>query len=266
MDVLELQIHDNANQAANGLAKLTATLNSLKCATTNNAGLGKIATTLEKISTAATAANKVNLGGLSKQMNSIAAALAPLKDLGKNNLSSFVNSLKKVPDVVDQLKPEVINRFGSAVQHVADAVRPLANEMQKISMGFSAMPKRLQSFITQMDKSATSSYKAAHGYKAMAVSLNSLNFKAALAGIIYFGRRVVSMFSGMINSATSFIEDMNLVTVSLGQYGEGIANYAQRAQDLLGVDAAEFMRNTGTFMAIADGLSSKSSTVYKTGD
>ena len=251
IEELQLKIESDSHGAVSGIDSLTKSLQSLKAATANSAGLGKVSSSLQAIKTAT---QGLQLGNLGTQMGQLTAALKPLESLGKNNLSSFVNSLKAIPKVTENLDVATTNAFADAVQRVAAAVRPLATEMQKISNGFSAMPKKLQSFITQMDKSATSSYKAATGYKNMAAALNSINFKAAIAGLIYFGRRVVSIFGSMVSNASQYIEDINLVTVSLGEYAGAVSEYAQRAQDLLGIDAADFMRNTGVFNSIAQGL------------
>ena len=102
-DALEIRISDNASEAAAGLEKLTATLNGLKAATANNAGLKKIQTSLEGMSTALSALNKVDLSRFNSQVGTLQKALLPLQNLGKNNLSSFVNSLKKIPDLTVSL-------------------------------------------------------------------------------------------------------------------------------------------------------------------
>lgn len=253
-DALELRISDNASEAANGLAQLTATLNGLKAATSNNAGLSKIQKNLDGVVAALSGLNKVNIALFTKKLAELPAALAPLENLGKNNLSSFVNSLKKIPDISTSLNVAQTKAFADAIRRVADAVRPLAAEMEKIAMGFSAMPRRIQSFITQMDRSGKGATTAAKGYQSMARSLDTLNRKFSLVGVVYFGRRLMNLFGGWIDSATQFVEDMNLVTVSLGGYADEIANYAQRAQDLLGIDGAEFMKNVGVFNSIAEGL------------
>ena len=150
MDVLELQIQDNAEQAANGIARLTSTLTSLKSATANNAGLGKIATNLEKIATAARGMNGVNLSKFTTQLSSLNSALAPLQSIAKTNLTGIVNSLGKIPAVTEKLDGATMAAFADAIRQVTAAVQPLATEMDKISRGFSALPKRIQSFITQM--------------------------------------------------------------------------------------------------------------------
>ena len=48
-ETLEIQISDNSEQAVSGIDRLTATLNRLKSATANSAGLGKVADKLKNL-------------------------------------------------------------------------------------------------------------------------------------------------------------------------------------------------------------------------
>ena len=253
-DALELQISDNASEAANGLAKLTATLNGLKAATSNNAGLSKIQKNLDGVVAALSGLNRVNFALFTKKLAELPAALAPLENLGKNNLSSFVNSLKKIPDLTVSLNVAQTNAFADAINRVAAAVRPLATEMEKIAMGFSAMPKRIQSFITQMERSGKGATTAAKGYHTAANALTLLNQKFNLTALYFGMRRIADVLGGFVQSANNYIENINLFTVSMGEFADASYEYAQRAQELMGIDAGQFMRNQGFFMSIASGF------------
>lgn len=248
---LEIQISDNASQAADGLEALRATLEKLKGATNNSAGLNKIAKSLEKINTAVFG---LNFGPLANQTQQLVKALEPLQNLGKTNLNSFINSLKQIPDVTKSLDPAQMDRFGTAVRRVADAVKPLATEMEKIAMGFSAMPKRIQSFITQMERSGRGATTAAKGYKAAANGLAALNQKFNI-GVLYAGmRRLANVLGNFVESSNQYVEDINLFTVSMGEFADAAYDYAMSAQELMGIDAGQFMRNQGIFQSIASGF------------
>lgn len=253
-DALEIRISDNASEAAAGLEKLTATLNGLKAATANNVGLKKIQTSLEGMSTALSGLNKVNIALFTKKIAELPAALAPLENLGKNNLSSFVNSLKKIPDLTVSLNVAQTNAFADAINRVAAAVRPLATEMEKIAMGFSAMPKRIQSFITQMERSGKGATTAAKGYHTAANALTLLNQKFNLTALYFGMRRIADVLGGFVQSSNDYIENINLFTVSMGEFADEAYDYAQKAQALMGIDAGQFMRNQGFFMSIASGF------------
>ena len=254
MDVLELQIQDNAEQAANGIARLTSTLTSLKSATANNAGLGKIATNLEKIATAARGMNGVNLSKFTTQLSSLNSALAPLQSIAKTNLTGIVNSLGKIPAVTEKLNGANMAAFADAIRQVTAAVQPLATEMDKISRGFSALPKRIQSFITQMERSGKGATTAAKGYKAAANGLNLLNQKFNLSVLVMGMRRLSNILGGFVENSNQYVEDMNLFTVAMGEYADAAHDYAMKAQELMGIDAGQFMRNQGFFMSIASGF------------
>lgn len=259
---LEIQISDNAGQAATGLAALTNTLERLKTATTNSAGLNKVAIALERTKMAASGINGLSLDTFGNQLtllqNKLSSFNSTMGALGKNNLTSFVTQLGKIPELVGSLNAlEDDGGFVSlatSIQKVADAMRPLAVEMEKISKGFSALPKRIQSFITQMDRSGRSATTAAKSYKSLGGQLSSLNAKFNVGILIAALRRLANVMGGFVENSNQYVEDMNLFTVSMGEYADAAYEYAMKAQELMGIDAGQFMRNQGFFQSIASGF------------
>lgn len=248
---LEIQISDNSEQAVGGLDRLSASLSHLRSATTNSAGLNKVSKALQGINQAAQSSGFSNL---TKQVGIIVSALKPLEDLGKNNLTSFVTQLNKIPDVTEKLDLATTTAFAQSIERVTEAVKPLAVEMEKIAMGFSALPVKMQRFITQVDKSTKSTGTATNTYRKMTSALDSINTKLNFAAIYTVGKRVFNLLGKMVQSAADYVEDINLYTVALGEYAQAASEYANRAQNLLGIDANQFLREMGVFSSIAEGL------------
>lgn len=251
IEELQLKIESDAHGAVFGIDSLTKSLQSLKAATANSAGLGKVSSAMQTLKTAT---QGLQLGNLGTQMGQLAAGLKHLEALGKNKLSGFISSLKQIPKVTTSLDPATMDRFAAAVHRAATAMKPLADEMNKIAMGFSAMPKRIQSFITQMERSGKAATTAATGYKKMGTILASIKSMFSFGFAYAIIKKVGSVLGGLVNTAAAYVEDINLFSVTLGQYAESIGAYADRAQELLGIDATQFLKYTGVFMGIADGL------------
>ena len=84
------------------------------------------------------------------KLTALADGLRPLSELGKSNLTTFINQLGKLPTVIEELEKADIDKFTRQMTDLAAAMKPFADEMQKVSNGFSAFPSRIQRLITSM--------------------------------------------------------------------------------------------------------------------
>lgn len=288
---LEFQIVNDSAAAVKGLEALTATLNSLKAATSGStSGLSRTATNLNKISSAlnnfnnnaavqkikslssalsvlsqvkvsSSIANQIKslstaLDGLSPtsgdKLTSLASGLKPLSELGKSKLTTFINQLKKFPEVIEELEKADIGKFTQQMQELAAAMKPLADEMQKVSNGFSAFPSKIQKLIssTQKGKKSIGSFGKATGL-------------LKLGGFVLSLRQVVSMIGSAITLSNTYQEDLNLFTVSMGEYVEAAEEYAEIVSEAMGIDPADWMRNQGIFNTLLEGFGAVSDRAYK---
>lgn len=288
---LEFQIVNDSAAAVKSLEALTTTLNALKAATSGStSGLSRTATNLNKISSAlnnfnnnsaaqkikslssalsalsqvkvsSSIANQVKylstaLDGLSPsagtKLTSLANGLKPLSELGKSKLTTFINQLKKLPEVIDELEKADIGKFTQQMQELATAMKPLADEMQKVSNGFSAFPSKIQKLIssTQKGKKSVSSFGKATGL-------------LKLGGFALSLRQVVSMIGSAITLSNKYQEDLNLFTASMGEYAEATKEYAEIVSEAMGIDPADWMRNQGIFNTLLEGFGAVSDRAYK---
>ena len=258
-DRLELVIKDNAQEAANKIDLLTGSLSALRGATANNAGLTGIGKKLQEISEASKTSDFSALQG---QITEITTALAGLSNLGKNNLSTFMTSLRAIPKVTAGLDPATVASFATAIQGVTDAVKPLGTEMEKIAMGFKSLPVNVQSFITKMEKSKGKANEAKSAYISLSDTLNKLNTAFWTVFSLKAMQGTWNKVQDMTKSMSDYIEDLNLFTVSMGEFAGEAQRYAETLERVMSIDSMQFMSNLAIFQKMATGFGLTSDAAY----
>lgn len=286
---LEFQIVNDSTQAVTGLQNLINTLNRLKTATNGGAtGLSKTAKGIRELSNSlkglnsGDASQKINrlvtaLSSLSTlgsfrpmanaltklndaitnlkwtdgdKLTSLANGLRPLSELGKANMTTFINQLSKLPKVIEDLETADIDKFTQQMKDLAAAMKPFADEMQKVSNGFSAFPSKIQKLVSSTDKYNNVVRGATTQTTSWSVALKGLK----VASLTVFFKKVARFLGNATNSASEYLEDLNLFTVSMGEYAEEAYKYAQQVSEIMGIDPAEWMRNQGVFNTIITGF------------
>lgn len=220
-------------------------LGSALQAVANSSG-AKISATLPKNITALnTALAGLDAGGIAK-LSGLGSGLKPLGELKTAKLTSFINQLGKLPAVIQELDKVDLNTFTQQMKNFAEAISPLADEMNKVAAGFSAFPTRIQRLITSTEQYNSVTRNAAKNTDTWNRALKTLSFAAIYRGVSKF-------LGSAINKASEYQEDLNLFTVSMGQYAEEAYNYAQKVSEIVGIDPAEWMRNQGIFNTIISG-------------
>lgn len=181
------------------------------------------------------------------KIREIGEGLAPLSALGPAHLTSYINQLGKFPELIKNLDNVDVGKFTQQMKDLAEAIKPFADEMNKVSAGFSAFPSRIQKLITSTEAYNNVTQKA---------TANTSSWDRAMKGLSFIAiyRAAVKLLSGAIGKASQYTEDLNLFTVSMGQYAEEAYNYAQKVSEVVGIDPAEWMRNQGVFNTIITGF------------
>ena len=85
-----------------------------------------------------------------------------------------------------------------------------------------------------------------------AASFAKLATKAGVAWLsLKKGSKVIAQW---INESNEYVENLNLFTVSMGEYAKEAQDYAETVGDLMGIDPSTWMRNQGVFMTLATGF------------
>lgn len=222
---------------------------SLGTALQSMAGSGniKISSALPKnITELGTALSTLDVSNIGK-LSTLASSLKPLGEIGKAQMTSFINQLKKLPEVIQELEKADIDKFTQQMKDLAEAMKPFADEMNKVSSGFSAFPSRIQRLITSTEQYNGTVRRATSSTNAFEKALKNLSLVAV-------ARWISKEMGNAISKAAEYQEDLNLFTVSMGQYAEEAYNYAQKVSEIVGIDPAEWMRNQGVFNTIITGF------------
>lgn len=235
----------NSGDASQKITRLTNALTAL-----SQVGNVKISSSIANQLTAINTA----LAGLKwtdgDKLTSLANGLRPLSELDKANMTTFINQLSKLPKVIEDLEAADIDKFTQQMTALAAAMKPFADEMQKVSNGFSAFPFKIQKLITSTEKYNASARKATSTTGKFTSGLKALN----VAAVAITFRKIGHFIAQAVTESNKYQEDLNLFTVALGQYAAEAQNYAEKVSDVMGIDPAQWLRNQGVFNTLLTGF------------
>lgn len=235
----------NSGDASQKITRLTNALTAL-----SQVGNVKISSSIANQLTAINTA----LAGLKwtdgDKLTSLANGLRPLSELGKANMTTFINQLSKLPKVIEDLEAADIDKFTQQMTALAAVMKPFADEMQKVSNGFSAFPSKIQKLITSTEKYNASARKATSTTGKFTSGLKALN----VAAVAITFRKIGHFIAQAVTESNKYQEDLNLFTVALGQYAAEAQNYAEKVSDVMGIDPAQWLRNQGVFNTLLTGF------------
>lgn len=80
------------------------------------------------------------------------------------------------------------------------------------------------------------------------------NVAAKVTAAAYALKKGGAMIAGWINESNTYVENMNLFNVAMGEYASSAQKYAEQVGEIMGIDPSEWMRNQGLFMTLATGF------------
>lgn len=247
IDELQIEISQDSQQAVNGLDALTNTLGRLKQATRGGVGLTTVANQIKRLNEAVGALQDPSL-----KIQKLVAALKPLESISKTNLNSTLNSLKKLPDITKQLADIDMGAFENQIRRVVTAIKPLADEMNKVAAGFSAFPSRIQRLITQNERLSSSNRNVGRSYKSIWNPLTGIIAKTSL--YMFAMRKVANVVSDWVVESNNYVENLNLFRVSMRGAADDALDFANKVKDAFGVDPSEWIRFQAVFQNMATGF------------
>lgn len=250
IDSLQIEIETTSSDAASKINQLTTALYNLKSVAKGGAGLTTTTKQFQALSNAAKLINSTNLN--LQKIQQFVSAMNSLSSVQRaSGLTSAVNALKKLPEISSSLEKMDLGKFATQMQRVAASISPLATQMQKVSNGFSALPSKIQKVIKTTDKLVESNNKAAKSYGSLVSKIGSfLKFGLSFASFQY----IANIMSNWVKESNDYVENLNLFTVAMGPYAEEMFEYANKVQEVMGIDASEWMRNQGVFMQMLSGF------------
>lgn len=242
-DALKSFNHTDAGQKIRELAVGLATIRDVGKVTIS----ASIANQITAISSALSGVNT----DTKDKLTGLADGLRPLSELGKSKLTTFINQLKKLPEVTQELEKVDMDKFTQQMKDLAAAMQPLADEMQKVSNGFSAFPAKIQRLVasTQQGRKSVGAFGKATG-------------ALKLGGFVVSLRTAAGWIGKAITLSNKYQEDLNLFTASMRKYAAEAQEYAENVSEVMGIDPAEWMRNQGIFDTLLTGFGAVSDRAY----
>lgn len=233
----------NTGDFTSKMNRISAALGGLKTQTENLKISSTIGKQLSEINSAVNAIPDDPSG----KLNNLASGLRPLAALGRAQLTSFISQLKKLPELITDLESADIDKFSDQMKDLAAAIRPLADEMNRVAAGFSALPSRIRNAVSAIDAYNSTANKATTHSGLLRKAFDRLFSLAAV-------KRLGKLLGQAISKASEHTETLNLFAVSMGKYGEEAYDYAQKVSEVMGIDPAEWMQNHGVFNTIITGF------------
>lgn len=182
----------------------------------------------------------------------LVSALAPLMEIGKSNLGSILNQLRKIPEIMDSLAKADMGVFADQMERVARAMKPLADEMQKVSQGFSAFPAKIQRLIRDNDRLSNSNRALNRSYGVLGTGISRTTIRF---GLLYAGlRRLASRMGDWVNKSNEYVENLHLFRLAMEGATEEALEFAYTVQKKMGIDVSEWMRYQAAFQNMARGF------------
>lgn len=235
-----------ATDASNKLTKLITALQSLSTVQ-KASGLTSAVNSLKKL-------QGINLDGISSEkVSSLVTTLNGLSNIQKaSGLNSTLNALKKLPEISKSLQDADLDKFAKQIQQVTTALMPLANEMQKVSNGFSAFPIRIQKLISSNAGLAASNKNTAKSFNLLGLNIGQTSAKFGVYLVTF--KQIANIMAGWVQESNDYVENLNLFNVAMGDYAEEARAYAESVSEIMGIDPSEWMRNQGVFQTLLTGF------------
>lgn len=217
---------------------------------------------------------KNNLDGLVEAVKRIPPDLTGLKEVSRavKNLdgakfsSTVVKNLEKLPESLKGFGSIEVESITGKIRALTNALSPMLLRIQGAGPAMSSLNSILRQFGFQTDRakaSANSMTSAIQRQNAQVASSQGLWGRlGATVGTIR--TKYVAMAAGfaalrsgfmrVIEPTNQYVEDMNLFAASMGGAAEGAEAFAQKCQDLMGIDMAQFARNQGIFQTLITGM------------
>lgn len=90
--------------------------------------------------------------------------------------------------------------------------------------------------------------------KANILTNSFVNQAIKITALITVYRKLADVISDGVAESMSYVENLNLFTVSLGEYSQSASKYADTVRDALGIDYSEWERTQGIFNTLIEGF------------
>ena len=242
IEQLELEVQSNSTSAVSGIEALASSLGKLKNATKGGVGLTAVAKQLTTLNSALEKVSAANADTLNKLSSSL-GSLASLKGV---KLSPTISKrIVEIGDTMSQLE-------GKNYEKVISQIERLSNSLATLSVASQGISGKRINGIGNIARLANDTNALAKANDRASQSYARLAAKLTAVGIAL--KQSMGFLAKCVNKTNEYIENMNLFSVSMGEFAEEAERYAQKVGEVMGINPGEFMRNQGIFMTLAKGF------------
>ena len=250
LEALKLKISSDSQQASKGIRELSAALTELK--TSAKGSTSGLATTAKKLSELNSALNGVSSGNATKLKN-LAEGLKHLSDVGKIGITATtIKNIAGLSEAVKGFEGADVAGFAGQMKEVSGALKDLSAASTTSVKSVNQLAGKTKYAAANMREMKSSSSLAAMGLGTLKSGIGKT--------ILYFGglygisRKVWQLFSEGFRNVSSYIENVNLFNVAMGEGAVAAGEFAEKVQLAMGIDAGEWMRNQGVFQSLVTGF------------
>ena len=151
---------------------------------------------------------------------------------------------------VESLELQIKGNASGAARSINTLIKTLEKleNATKGGCGLSAVSKEMENL--QKLKSANSGLVSSNTAAALSFGKFATTLTATWLGMKKLGNTIASW----IKESNEYDENMNLFTVSMGEYAKEAMVYAEKVSDVMGIDTSEWIRNQGVFMTLGKGF------------
>ena len=144
---------------------------------------------------------------------------------------------------------------GTQIKKVSENVTALAGGSQKVVEVFDVIGDNGKKTFTVLDGEVIKITDRVEELGEKTKKTTSfLNTFANISAAIISAKFIVGTLRDFIEESSSYVENMNLFTIAMGEYAEEATAYAETVQDALGLDISEWIRAQGLLMQLATGF------------
>jgi hypothetical protein len=141
---------------------------------------------------------------------------------------------------IDSLELKIVSNSKSAVKGL-DALTQSLTKVKTATKGLAGL-----SSVTKQLNNISKSGKNAGG------AFTDIYYRLKMVGNTI--KSVASKIYSAIEKSSDYVENVNLFTVSMGQYAGEARQYAEKVSEAMGIDPGEWMRSQGVLMTLATGF------------
>jgi len=256
IDSLDIQISTSVGNSAAKIEELATALGNLRSnskITTAVNGLQKLANTLYSLNPAIRQMDTNKLSELGRVME----GLGSIQRL--SGLNSALNTLGKLPDIINGLDAANLTRFATQMEKLSNALSPLATQIDTISRGFARLPARVTQVVTATNSMAVATERATEATERQnhAIDAHGINLMAMISNIesvLHVANVAWDALAGMMAQAMEWDGIQYRFGRAFGEDAEEVYAYAQKINDVLGINIQQFMQYSSLYGSLLSGF------------